>query len=121
MKNMTLAFLACMTLTAPAMAESTIVDRTAAHHHLNTKDVFHANKTQATPAAMPMAPMVATANADADFAFNMIAHHQSGVDMAKVELEKGKDPEMKKLAQNIIDSQGKEIAQMQAWLAKHKK
>jgi uncharacterized protein (DUF305 family) len=51
----------------------------------------------------------------------MIPHHQAAVDMAQAELKYGKDPEIRKLSQDIIAAQNKEIAQMQAWLAAHKK
>jgi uncharacterized protein (DUF305 family) len=62
-----------------------------------------------------------TGDADKDFVNGMIPHHQGAVDMAKVELKYGKDPQMRKLAQNIIASQNKEIALMKAWQAKHEK
>jgi uncharacterized protein (DUF305 family) len=56
--------------------------------------------------------------ADADVAFvqGMIAHHKGAIAMSKVLLEHGKDPANRKLAQDIIDAQTAEIAQMQAWL-----
>jgi len=66
---------------------------------------------------MAAAPM--TGEPDHDFVTMMLPHHQGAVDMAKVELRYGKDPELRKLAEDIIAAQDKEIAQMQAWLMKH--
>jgi uncharacterized protein (DUF305 family) len=57
-------------------------------------------------------------DADADFARGMIPHHQGAVDMAKIVLQFGKDPELRKLAQGIVAGQEAEITFMQAWLKK---
>ncbi|HFK2133447.1 TPA: DUF305 domain-containing protein, partial [Proteus mirabilis] len=62
-----------------------------------------------------MAKGMNSANADVAFAQGMIAHHLGAIDMAKIELKYGTDPEMRKLAQAIIDAQGPEIEQMQKW------
>jgi uncharacterized protein (DUF305 family) len=58
-------------------------------------------------------------NADVDFVESMIPHHQGAIDMAKIELQYGKDPEMKKLAGQIVQARETEIRQMQAWLQQH--
>lgn len=62
-----------------------------------------------------------TGDADVDFVQGMIPHHQGAIDMAKVVLEKGKDPEIKKLAEGIVKAQESEIKLMNDWLAAHKK
>jgi len=67
--------------------------------------------------AMNVAP---TGDPAADFARNMIPHHEGAIAMAKVELEHGTDPELRKLAEDIIAAQDKEIAFMKAWLEKRK-
>lgn len=60
-------------------------------------------------------------NADVDFAKGMIAHHQGAIDMAKVELQYGKNEEMRKVAEDVITAQEAEIAMMKDWLAKNEK
>ena len=60
-----------------------------------------------------------TGDADKDFVAHMIPHHQGAIEMAQVELKYGKDPELKRLARNIIKAQHDEIAFMRRWQAKH--
>ena len=57
---------------------------------------------------------------DMAFARGMLPHHIGAVDMAKTQLKYGKDAEMRKLAQEIIDAQQSEIEQMQSWITAHK-
>jgi uncharacterized protein (DUF305 family) len=65
---------------------------------------------------MKSAPM--NGNVDHDFATMMMPHHQGAIDMAKAELLYGKDPVMRRLAQEIIVDQKSEIDAMQLWLSK---
>ncbi|WP_370877175.1 CopM family metallochaperone [Kaistia dalseonensis] len=82
----------------------------------STKAFRHADRTMMQDMMIDY-----TGNADVDFVRGMIPHHQGAIDMAKVELEYGKDPEIRKLAEGIIKAQTEEIALMNAWLAAHAK
>lgn len=62
-----------------------------------------------------------TGDADIDFAAMMIPHHQGAIDMAKIQLEYGKDPDLRKLSEAIVAAQESEIAFMKGWLAKQGK
>ncbi|MBC7475736.1 MAG: DUF305 domain-containing protein [Candidatus Sericytochromatia bacterium] len=69
---------------------------------------------------MPMDMMSMDEHADHNFVSMMMMHHQEGVAMAKLELKHGMDATMKKMAQNIINDQEKEIKIFQNWMDKHK-
>ena len=60
-----------------------------------------------------------TGNADVDFVKGMIPHHAGAADMAKTVLAFGKDPEVRKLAEEIVKAQESEIAFMQGWLKRN--
>ncbi len=66
-----------------------------------------------------MQGMQPSGSTDKDFATMMIDHHQGAIDMAKVELEHGEDPQLKAMAEKIIDAQEQEIAEFEAWLAEN--
>ena len=50
---------------------------------------------------------------DLDFVNLMVPHHQAAIDMAKAELMYGRDPQVRRLAQEIITDQQSEIELMQ--------
>lgn len=59
-----------------------------------------------------------TGDADVDFNKQMRGHHVAAIEMAEVQLKHGKDPASRTLAQEIVAAQKKEIAEIDAWLAK---
>ena len=65
--------------------------------------------------------MKPTGHPDQDFVRMMLPHHQGAVDMARIELQYGKDPMLRRLATDIIKAQNKEIAMMKGWQAKNAK
>lgn len=58
-------------------------------------------------------------NSDVDFVRLMLPHHQAAIDMAKAQLIHGEDPQMRRLAQEIITDQQSEIDLMRLWLKQH--
>ncbi|MFI6097894.1 DUF305 domain-containing protein [Lentzea sp. NPDC051213] len=46
----------------------------------------------------------------------MIQHHRGAVEMARKHLEQGTDPETRKLAQDVVTAQEKEISEMESLL-----
>ena len=67
-----------------------------------------------------MHAMQMTGSTDKDFVMMMIPHHESSITMAENEIEHGKQPELKKMANNMIAEHNKEIAAFKAWQAEQK-
>ncbi len=68
---------------------------------------------------MAMGGIKPSGQSDTDFVRLMLPHHQAAIDMAKTQLLHGSDPQMRRLAQEIIADQQSEIELMQLWLDQH--
>lgn len=66
-----------------------------------------------------MSSLNSSGNDDKDFVRLMLPHHQAALNMAKSELIHGQDPQMRRLAQEIIADQESEIELMKLWLKQH--
>ena len=68
-----------------------------------------------------MQGMKPTGDMDYDFAQMMRHHHAHGIQMAEQELKHGKDQKMRELAQRIVDTQKREVAEFDVWLKTNQK
>jgi uncharacterized protein (DUF305 family) len=112
MSARSLAVVALLVLTGPALAQT--------NHAGHGSGMAMGGMDPGLMAAMEQMnksmPEKSAGSVDADFVKMMIPHHQAAIDMAKVELAKGTDTEQRKLAEEIIKAQEKEIGEMKAWL-----
>ena len=96
------------------LATGSVAAVAAAELSAGSKALVAANAAMHQAMAVEM-----TGDVDTDFMRTMIPHHQGAVEMAKIVIENGEDPEVRKLAQEVIKAQEAEIAFMQAWLEKN--
>lgn len=68
-----------------------------------------------------MASMEPSDDPDVDFVRLMLPHHQAAIEMAKAQLVYGSDPQVRRLAQEIITDQQSEIELMRLWLKQHQR
>ena len=92
--------------TTPAQPTATSASTKA---YLEAAEKMHAPMMQGMQAQDP----------DAAFVRGMIPHHQGAIDMAKVVLQYGNDPQVKKWANDVLREQQREISEMEEWLKKN--
>src|SRR5437016_4821857 len=99
---------------SPAVSHPQRTATTSAHETSEFASAM-AQSMATMDAGMMAAPL--TGNPDVDFCAMMIPHHQGAIDMAKALLVHGRDPVLRRLAGEIIVTQGQEIEVMRLRLA----
>ena len=76
------------------------------------EQAFMAGSEAAMNKMMVAMSATSSGDVDVDFVNLMEPHHQSAIDMAKLQLKYGRNPTLRRLAQEIIVAQGQEIQVM---------
>jgi hypothetical protein len=63
-----------------------------------------------------MASIQPSGDTDVDFVRLMLPHHQAAIDMARTELARGTNPQIRRLAEEIVADQQSEIELMRLWM-----
>ena len=107
-----------LALLLASLASVTLIGELVAQERMSPQSFMQSMDISMTEMdkAMKAAPM--NGDVDHDFAVMMIPHHQGAIEMAKSELLFGKDPVMRRLAQEVLVDQQSEIDAMNLWLSK---
>lgn len=110
--------LAASVTASMALAQETTTNAHAGHAMTGSESPATMAYMEANAAMHGAMAIEYSGNPDIDFIRGMIPHHEGAVAMAKIVLEHGSDPEVRKLAEAVIAAQEAEIKWMQDWLAK---
>ncbi|MDO9608325.1 MAG: DUF305 domain-containing protein [Brevundimonas sp.] len=82
------------------------------------REASAANQAAATRTTAETQAQARTSAQTADQAYvaKMIAHHEGAVAMARIALRDSRDPDIRRMAQTVVDTQTREIAELKAWV-----
>jgi uncharacterized protein (DUF305 family) len=106
-------YLAILFLSLTSIA---LIGKLLAQEHLSPQSFSQSMDVSMTEMDRAMKAARMNGDVDHDFAVMMIPHHQGAIEMAKSELLFGKDPVMRRLAQEVLVDQQSEIDAMNLWL-----
>jgi uncharacterized protein (DUF305 family) len=106
----------CLSIAVGAFADDKATDHSK-HDKMQTAAATQSQGSNELHKAMmqgmqDMQRMKMTGETDHDFASMMIKHHEQAIAMSKAQLKNGKDPEVRKKAQEIIAQSEKDISEL---------
>jgi uncharacterized protein (DUF305 family) len=120
-----LVAVSALSLGAAAFADDTKPTQSAHDHAGKVQDSsMHSKGSQELHKAMmegmkDMHGMKMSGDTDRDFATMMIEHHEQAIAMSKAQLSNGKDPDVRRKAQEIIDTSQKDISELNKWRSRN--
>lgn len=96
----------------PSATDSNAGGTATMGNNASMMDMMHKNMQE-------MKAVQSTGNPDNDFAALMKVHHMGALEVAQVEVAQGQDPQIKQMAQKMIDAQQSEIAELNNFLSGH--
>jgi uncharacterized protein (DUF305 family) len=111
MRQTTLLLLACLLLVpSAALRADDERDHSDMRARAGMAGASHELHEMAMRSSKKVPEMEMSGDIDKDFAKMMAHHHRTGIEMARLEAEHGKNEELRELAKKIVDSQKEELA-----------
>lgn len=111
----------CTKPAGSAAGNAQAIDHSAMGHGAPTSETDAARAYNESMARMHRDMGQASVDPDESFARMMLAHHEGAIEMARIELKYGRDPELRRLAEQVVASQEPEVRQLRRWLETHKR
>jgi len=95
--------------------EQALRDASAANHAATAREGEVSTPAGAAGRQGATPPPASGGTVDEAYIAGMIEHHRGAVAMAEAALRESRDPDIRRMAQAVIDTRTREIAEMRAW------